>query len=83
MDVSPWSVSTTSDFPPVTALNMAPRIEVFAPVKKNRGFSCEEGASIAGVLGEVRATRQEDCKVAFLTAKDAKSAKEMLAMDIF
>jgi len=26
---------------------------------------------------------QEDCKVAFLTAKDAKSAKEMLAMDIY
>ncbi len=26
---------------------------------------------------------QEDCKVIFLTAKDAKSAKEMLAMGIF
>jgi len=25
---------------------------------------------------------EEDCKVAFFTAKDAKSAKEMLAMDI-
>jgi len=25
---------------------------------------------------------QEDCKVAFFTAKNAKSAKEMLAMDI-
>jgi len=25
---------------------------------------------------------QEDCKVTFFTAKDAKSAKEMLAMDI-
>jgi len=25
---------------------------------------------------------QEDCKVAFLTAKNAKSAKEMLAKDI-
>ena len=28
-------------------------------------------------------TRQEDCKVEILTAKDAKSAKEMLAMGIF
>jgi len=26
--------------------------------------------------------QQEDCKVAFITAKDAKSAKEILAMDI-
>ena len=26
---------------------------------------------------------QENCKVIFLTAKDAKSAKEMLAMGIF
>ena len=30
-----------------------------------------------------RRRAQEDCKVIFLTAKDAKSAKEMLAMGIF
>jgi len=39
------------------------------------------------VLSKLRPTTVllgwEDCKDAFLTAKDAKSAKEMLVMDIF
>ncbi len=53
MDVSPWSVSTTSDFPPITALDMATRIEIYCANEKriadSPGFSCEEGASTASV----------------------------------
>ncbi len=59
-------------------MSKAPMKNVNCQLQKNIGHST---TAISEKLNTTDST-QENCKVAFLTAKDAKSAKGMLTRDI-